>query len=374
MTVAADRGLVDQENFFTKKVASKNLTTYYVVERGDLVYNKSSSKDAPFGVVARMTEGEPGVVTPLYICFRADTDFVTPEFLELACNSSTFFASLAGKLREGARSHGLLNVRLEEFFAAQVLLPPLDVQRRIVDLIGALDDNIEASVAELGEGRTLLDATRTAVLSEIPSSGSIAEVLTKAKAGGTPSRSRPDYYGGKVPWLKSGEVAGRSIVETEETITESAIRDSSAWMVPPGAVVIAMYGATAAQVGRTASELATNQAVLALVPDNSAIDGRFLYHWASNASARLKHAATGAAQANLSKEVVLRLLERPLVDIGEQRDVVNILDAIADVESTISRHLAASREFRANLIPALLSGAVEIPESYDELFGLQEAV
>jgi len=88
LTVSAANGLVDQETYFTKKIASRDLTNYWVVEPGDLVYNKSTSKDAPFGVVARHYADEPALVTSLYIVLRADVAKVVPEYLKLACNGA----------------------------------------------------------------------------------------------------------------------------------------------------------------------------------------------------------------------------------------------------------------------------------------------
>lgn len=129
LTVAAGRGLVDQETYFNKRVASADLTGYWVVEPGDFVYNKSTSKDAPQGVIARWDGDGPAVVTTLYIVFRPRPG-IDSKFLLHVCNSKLFFDSLSGMLREGARAHGLLNVRLREFFGAQLSVPLPMEQRR----------------------------------------------------------------------------------------------------------------------------------------------------------------------------------------------------------------------------------------------------
>jgi type I restriction enzyme S subunit len=148
LTVSAEHGLIAQESFFTKKVASSDTSGYYVVAPGQFVYNKSTSKSAAYGTVARNLTGEPGIVSPLYFVFEANDGAALPEYLELALNSDQFFGSLAGTLREGARTHGLLNVRLKEFYAATVTLPPTPVQERITTVIGAMDDQITALDAE----------------------------------------------------------------------------------------------------------------------------------------------------------------------------------------------------------------------------------
>lgn len=148
LTVSAEHGLVRQEDFFTKRVASADLSTYYVVQPGDLVYNKSRAKGAPWGVVVRHEGNVPAVVTPLYIVFRPRPGAVDPDYLLLACSGDAFFESLSGTLREGSRAHGLLNVRLAEFFAASLPLPPPEQQRRIADLVHSFDHHVRALKAE----------------------------------------------------------------------------------------------------------------------------------------------------------------------------------------------------------------------------------
>ena len=148
LTVSAEHGLISQGSFFTRKIASEDTSGYYVVAPGQFVYNKSTSKSAAYGAVARNLSDEPGIVSPLYFVFEAKDGAALPEYLELVLNSDQFFGSLAGTLREGARTHGLLNVRLKEFYAASVTLPPSLVQERIVEVIGAVDNQITALDAE----------------------------------------------------------------------------------------------------------------------------------------------------------------------------------------------------------------------------------
>jgi len=148
LTVSAEHGLIPQRSFFTRKIASEDTSGYYVVAPGQFVYNKSTSKSAAYGTVARNLSVEPGIVSPLYFVFETTDGAALPEYLELALNSDQFFGSLAGTLREGARTHGLLNVRLKEFYAARVTLPPSLVQERTVEVIGAVDDQITALDAE----------------------------------------------------------------------------------------------------------------------------------------------------------------------------------------------------------------------------------
>ena len=162
-TVSALRGLIRQEDYFTKRVASKNLTNYYVVQPGELVYNKSYSVDAPLGVVARNTGTHPGLVSPLYIVFHADENQISASFLGLALESNIYWQSLRVNLKEGGRAHGALNLKIQDFFDAKVVVPPLSEQDRVVDLITQFDLKAKALQNSLGQGIQL----RHALLSEL---------------------------------------------------------------------------------------------------------------------------------------------------------------------------------------------------------------
>lgn len=190
LTVSAEHGLIAQESFFTKKVASRDTSGYYVVASGQFVYNKSTSKSATYGTVARNLRDEPGIVSPLYFVFEAKDGAALPEYLELALNSDQFFRSLAGMLREGARSHGALNVRVGEFYAATVPLPPASTQERIVEVIGAVDSQIRALDAE---AEALDGVYRGFLLALGARCGEvkISEVVSRAFAGGTPCEANP---------------------------------------------------------------------------------------------------------------------------------------------------------------------------------------
>ena len=90
----------------------------------------------------------------------------------------------------------------------------------------------------------------------------------KTGSGGTPSREKEQiYYGGSIPWVKSGELREAEVCRAEESITDLALIESSAKLVPKGAVLVAMYGATVGRVGILGIEAATNQAICHVIPD-----------------------------------------------------------------------------------------------------------
>lgn len=145
--------------------------------------------------------------------------------------------------------------------------------------------------------------------------------VCKTGAGGTPATDRPDFYkDGVVPWLKSGEISQGEIFSAETYITEEALNSSSAKIFPPDAVLVAMYGATAGQVGILRIAASTNQAVCALVPDER-LDSGFLYRLLRHNKAALIRFAGGGAQPNISQKIV-RDIEIPLPPLETQREIV----------------------------------------------------
>ena len=127
--------------------------------------------------------------------------------------------------------------------------------------------------------------------------------VTQTFSGGTPNRSRLEYFGGNIPWIKSGELNQKWISKTEEFITEKGLANSATKIVPAGATLIALYGATAGVVGRTRISAAINQAVLAVIPDQKQIDDDFLAHVLNHIGSALLRVVQGA-QPNLNAGLV----------------------------------------------------------------------
>jgi type I restriction enzyme, S subunit len=144
-------------------------------------------------------------------------------------------------------------------------------------------------------------------------------------SGGTPSRSNKAYYGGTVPWVKSGELREGTISNTEETITERAIKESSAKIVPSGSILLAMYGATVGRMAYLGVDAATNQAVCNIRPDPRMADGRYVFHCLQSKISHFLSRAAGGAQPNISQGVI-RETKIPLPPLDEQRRIAAILD------------------------------------------------
>ena len=116
LTIAAQYGLVDQESFFNKTVASENLAGYYLLHKGEFAYNRSYSAGYDWGAVKRLEKYPEGVLSTLYICFKIDESAVDSDYLAYYFESTKWHKGLSDIAGEGARNHGLLNVSVNDYF------------------------------------------------------------------------------------------------------------------------------------------------------------------------------------------------------------------------------------------------------------------
>lgn len=131
--------------------------------------------------------------------------------------------------------------------------------------------------------------------------------VAKTTSGGTPDRKNENYYGGDIVWVKSGELHQHEVTKTEETITQLGLENSSAKLIPPGTILMAMYGATVGALSRLAIEAATNQAVCCITPDHT-LNSDYLMGALRMLTHKLLSQRVGGAQPNISQEIVRDLL------------------------------------------------------------------
>jgi type I restriction enzyme S subunit len=148
----------------------------------------------------------------------------------------------------------------------------------------------------------------------------------KTTSGGTPSRKVPKYYNGKVPWVKSGELESNIILDTEEKISEEALKNSSAKIFPKGTLLIALYGATIGKLAKLGIDAATNQAVCGIF-ENEEHDLQYLYWYLFHKRRKLIEAGIGGAQPNIS-QTILKNLEIPLPSKTIQQKIVSKIEEL----------------------------------------------
>lgn len=153
--------------------------------------------------------------------------------------------------------------------------------------------------------------------------------IFEISSGGTPSKSHPEYYGGDIPWVKTGDLKKEYLYEVEDFITEEGLKNSSAKMYESDTVLIAMYGATIGATSILKMNACTNQACAAFKKNEQVIP-EYLYYFLRSQKDKFVKDGVGGAQPNISAGY-LKKVEMELPSIDEQRIIVNILDKISNI-------------------------------------------
>ena len=124
LTISAQYGLINQNEFFDKRIASKDVSGYFLVRNGEFAYNKSTSSDAPWGAIKRLDRYESGVLSTLYIVFKIlDERKTSSDYIVTYYNTDLWHKGIQAIAAEGARNHGLLNVAPADFFETNLTMP-----------------------------------------------------------------------------------------------------------------------------------------------------------------------------------------------------------------------------------------------------------
>lgn len=164
-------------------------------------------------------------------------------------------------------------------------------------------------------------------------------------SGGTPSRKNSNYYNGNIPWVKSGELDRGLILDTEEKISEEAIKNSSAKVFPKGTLLIALYGATIGKLAFLGVDAATNQAICGIFKNDN-IDSNYLYHFLYYKKPNLVKQGIGGAQPNISQSI-LKNLDLPIPSLPEQNAIVaKIEELLSELENGKQQLLTAQQQLK----------------------------
>lgn len=246
-----------------------------------------------------------------------------------------------------------------------VPVPPLPEQQQIVALLDEVFAGLATAKANaernLQSARAIFESHLQFVFSQRGEGWverRLGDIL-KTGAGGTPLKSKKEYYeGGTIPWLMSGEVSQGEVTVATKFITAMGLENSSARMFPPDTVLVAMYGATAGQVGILRFEAATNQAVCGILPSDRFIP-EFLFYFLLSRKGELVAQATGNAQPNIS-QIKIKNTEVPLIPLIEQREIVAKFIGLSQETQRLTRFyerkLAALEELKKSLLHQAFNG------------------
>jgi len=283
----------------------------YFLQKGDLLFARSGSVGRCY--LHKFETGKYQFAGYL-IRFKTDKSKILPDFIFYLTKSEYYWDWIKIQSKTGT----LTNINAKQFSSLKIPLPPLEIQEQIV--------------AELENYQKIIDGAKQVVENYKPTfkidpdweTAIIGDVFNTS-SGGTPLRSKKEYYEqGTIPWVNSGEVKQGYIKVARNYINELGLKNSSAKMFPKNTVLVAMYGATAGQVGILKIKATTNQAICGILPNKNYIP-EFLYYYLRSRTSYLKNLSTGGAQPNVSQNII-RSMQIPYPPLKVQKQIVNQIE------------------------------------------------
>lgn len=315
------------------------------------------SRPVPAGTVVMVVSGKVGQVARLAVdaCIHdgfvgfldLDTQRIDPDFLVLWLEASRH---LHDKNVSGAIWKNLTTTQIKKM---QVPAPPLDEQRRIAAILDKADALRRQRRAALAKLDTLLQATFLDLFGDPvtnPKGWPAVKLgeLGKWRSGGTPSRSKPHYFEGTIPWLSSGELEQLYTFDSNEHISDLAVEESSVKMIEPESLLLGMYDTAALKSTITKVECTCNQAIAFSKLDDSIVNTLFVYFAIQTSKEHFRRLQRGVRQKNLNLTMI-RAITLPLPPLSLQNQFA---DVVGKYES-IQRQLSNAENKTANLFHAL---------------------
>ncbi len=309
LSVKLSQGICNLKYFQDPRQVAENSAADKIVRKGWFAYNRATTRNGDKISIA-YRDGEDCTVSASYLTFKiTDEELLNPYYLMMWFKRPEFDRYARFKSHGSAHEY----FEWEEMCDVMLPVPPIEEQLKIVAEYQVIERRIENNRRLIAT----LEATAQTIYrhmfvdnidpENLPTGwrmGTIGEFCKETKSGGTPSRAKNEYWDSKdYRWLKSGEVANNIIFDTEEYISEKGLKGSSAKIIPSGAVIMAMYGATASQVAYLDCDTTTNQACCNMLT-NSFEEAAYLYFHCLFQQENIKRLANGGAQENLSQELI----------------------------------------------------------------------
>ncbi len=282
---------------------------HFLVDEGDLIIASSGIKPDDFNKKVAFISKEhlPLCMNTSTIRFKSkDVKLLNLNYLKYFFMSNYFKSQVKFYVTGSAQ----LNFGPSHLNKMKLLLPTLTDQKLIVDhleKIEQLKDKREQNIQRCDEliKSIFYDMFGDPVKNEKNWPKYKIEELCDTNSGGTPNRSKKEYYNGDIPWIKSGELNQGYIYSAEEYISKLGLDNSSAKLIPNNTVLLAMYGATAGKVGFLKITAATNQAICAISPKRD-LNKIYLYFYLKTLEKQFINSSIGGGQPNISQKIIKR--------------------------------------------------------------------
>lgn len=258
-------GITRQSDRFKKVVASRNTSSYKVVQPGQLVVGFPIDE----GVIYVQDFDEPGIMSPAYNVWNIDSAKVLPGYLNAALHSPQSMSYYRAKLRgTTARRRTITDANL---LALRIPLPDINEQHQIVESLNSIQNDIDSCDSQLDIISCLIKSRFVERFGNRASGEIVAlrDCCSSIVGGKTPSMKHPEYYGGGIPFIKSGDVIGDRVFGGALSLSDVALEHASVKMIPAGSVLVVTRSARLRKeihCAVCASDVAINQDIKAFTP------------------------------------------------------------------------------------------------------------
>ena len=227
LTISAQYGLINQNEFFDKRIASKDVSGYFLVRNGEFAYNKSTSSDAPWGAIKRLDRYESGVLSTLYIVFKIlDERKTSSDYIVTYYNTDLWHKGIQAIAAEGARNHGLLNVAPADFFETNLTMPKNYAEQQ---QIGSFFQQLDHLITLHQRKYDKLQVLKKAMLEKMfPKNGSsVPEIRFKGFTDAWEQRKLGDCFTERCESMPDGELISVTINDGIKKFSELGRHDNS---------------------------------------------------------------------------------------------------------------------------------------------------
>ena len=313
---------------------------------GDIIFAKRRAYQRKLGVAEF-----DGICSAHAMVLRAKPEVVLPEFLPFFMQSDLFM-NRAVEISVGSLSP---TINWKTMAVQEFALPPLEEQRRTVELLSALEEQIESVLAAHSASQKLRKSAALDAFSSISSPKIKMGTVADIRNGTTPRRVRADYWKGSIPWLPTGKVNERIIKAADEFITDKALAECPLALIPAGATLVAMIGEgqTRGRAAMLALDACINQNFGAVIPRET-LDSWFLFYLLETNYEALRHWSQGTNQHALSCGL-LKEFPIPVPSLQDQRVIVGLIKEAEAGERQLASRLTDAYEMRRPAHQAALS-------------------
>lgn len=369
ISISAGIGFVPQSEKFGRDISGNQYALYTHVRRGDFVYNKGNSIKFPQGCVYILDAWSEVAAPNVFICFRLKQNY-SAQFYQYCFEKNLHGDQLKRFITSGARSNGLLNINKSDFFDIKLPLPTQQEQQKIADCLSSIDDLINAQAQKI---ETFKAHKKSLVQQLFPAEGetvprlrfsefqgaaswvdSTLGAISKITSGGTPSRSKPNFWNGDIPWITTSLIDSNLIHNANEYITKSGLKESSAKIFPKNTILMAMYGQgkTRGKVAILGIDAATNQACAAIIP-NKKINSIFIFQNLTARYDEIRKLSNTGGQENLSAGLIEEIPIRYTNIEEEQQKIADCLSSLDDLITAHNQKLEALKVHKKGLMQGL---------------------